>query len=215
MTQAVSEHLHGLLPHVQMYCQRRSPLATTAETAPMEALWSATGVRQGDQLGPLLFQLTYQPTLSDAQQSAADALVTACHDKATKATNRLSTSGLHASRAAMRASTRRPWCSARTPTRHPPSLQLLILERRSLRKASWRAGRHWGTPISLKSMSDAAAFKTVSKLNKLSGCWWTLKQNGACCTIAYNTGRCISCVTLSRSGCSLHNRVENALVHGM
>ena len=46
----------------------------------MEVLWSATGVRQGDQIGPLLFQLTYQPTLSDAQQSASDALVTACHD---------------------------------------------------------------------------------------------------------------------------------------
>ena len=45
----------------------------------MEVLWYATGVQQGDPLGPLLFGLTYQPTLSAAQVSAADALVTACH----------------------------------------------------------------------------------------------------------------------------------------
>ena len=37
-------------------------------------------MRQGDLLGPLLFALTYQPILSAVRQSAADALVTACHD---------------------------------------------------------------------------------------------------------------------------------------
>ena len=79
MAQAVSEHLPGLLPYVQMPYQRRSPLVTHRGDT-MEVLWSATGVRQGDPLGPLLFALTYQPTLSAAQESAADALVTVCHD---------------------------------------------------------------------------------------------------------------------------------------
>ena len=80
ITQAVSEHLPGLLPYVQMSYQRRSPLVTRRGDGTMEVLWSATSVRQGDPLGPLLFALTYQPTLSAAQESAADALVTACHD---------------------------------------------------------------------------------------------------------------------------------------
>ena len=80
MTQVVSEHLPGLLPYVQMSYQRRSPLVTRRGDSTMEVLWSATGVRQGDPLGPLLFALTYQPTLYAAQESAADALVTACHD---------------------------------------------------------------------------------------------------------------------------------------
>ena len=30
--------------------------------------------------GPLLFALTYQPTLHAAQEHASDAIVTACHD---------------------------------------------------------------------------------------------------------------------------------------
>ena len=80
MTQAVSEHLLGLLPYVQTSYQRRSPLVTRRRDYTMEMLWSATGVRQGDPLGPLLFALTYQPTLSAARESAADALGTACHD---------------------------------------------------------------------------------------------------------------------------------------
>ena len=46
----------------------------------MEVLWSATGVRQGDPLGHLMFALTYQPTLSAAQESAADTLATASHN---------------------------------------------------------------------------------------------------------------------------------------
>ena len=80
MTQAVSEHLPRLLAYVQMSYQRRSPLVTRRGDGTMEVLWSATGVRQGDPLGPLLFALTYQPTLSAAQDSAADAPATACHD---------------------------------------------------------------------------------------------------------------------------------------
>ena len=38
------------------------------------------GVREGDHFGPLLFALMFQPTPFAAQESAADALVTACHD---------------------------------------------------------------------------------------------------------------------------------------
>ena len=49
---------------------------SATETAP----WNCCGVRQGDPLGPLLFALMYQPTLSDAQESEADTLVMACHD---------------------------------------------------------------------------------------------------------------------------------------
>ena len=37
-------------------------------------------MRQGDTMGPLLFALTYKPTLHAAQEHAADAIVTACHD---------------------------------------------------------------------------------------------------------------------------------------
>ena len=45
-----------------------------------EVLWSEAGVRQGDPMGPLLFALTYQPKLHAAQEHAADAIATACHD---------------------------------------------------------------------------------------------------------------------------------------
>ena len=44
MTQAVSEHLPGLLPYVQMSYQRRSPLVTRRGDGTMELLWNATGV---------------------------------------------------------------------------------------------------------------------------------------------------------------------------
>ena len=59
MSQAVSDHLPGLLPYVQTSYQRRSPLVTRRGDSTMEVLWSVTGVRQGDPLGPLLFALTY------------------------------------------------------------------------------------------------------------------------------------------------------------
>ena len=71
-----------------MSYQRRSPLVTCRGDSTTEVLWSANGVRLGDPLGPLLFAFTYQPTLSAAQESAADALVTACHDGAYIQANR-------------------------------------------------------------------------------------------------------------------------------
>ena len=63
-----------------MAYQQRSPLVIRQADGSHEVLWSEAGVRQGDPMGPLLFALTYQPTLHAAQEHAADAIVTACHD---------------------------------------------------------------------------------------------------------------------------------------
>ena len=60
--------------------QQRSPLVIQRADGSHKVLWSEAGVRQGDPMAPLLFALTYQPTLHAAQEHAADAIVTACHD---------------------------------------------------------------------------------------------------------------------------------------
>ena len=80
MVHAVADKLPSLLPYVLMAYQQRSPRVIQQADGSHEVLWSEAGVRQGDPMGPLLFALTYQPTLHAAQEHAADAIVTACHD---------------------------------------------------------------------------------------------------------------------------------------
>ena len=80
MVHAVADKLPSLLPYVLMAYQQQSPLVIQQADGSHEVLWSEAGVRQGDPMGPLLFALTYQPTLHAAQEHAADAIVTACHD---------------------------------------------------------------------------------------------------------------------------------------
>ena len=77
---AVADKLPSLLPYVLMAYQQQSPLVIQQADGSHEVLWSEAGVRQGDPMGPLLFALTYQPTPHAAQDHAADAIVTACHD---------------------------------------------------------------------------------------------------------------------------------------
>ena len=78
MVHAVADKLPSLLPYVLMAYQQRSPLVIQQADGSHEVLWSEAGVRQGDPMGPLLFALTYQPTLHAAQEHAADAIFTAC-----------------------------------------------------------------------------------------------------------------------------------------
>ena len=80
MVHAVADKLPSLLPFVLMVYQQRSPLVIQRVDGSHDVLWSEAGVRHGDSMGPLLFALTYQPTLHTAQEHAADAVVTACHD---------------------------------------------------------------------------------------------------------------------------------------
>ena len=80
MVHAVADKLPSLLPYVLMAYQQRLPLVIQQVDGSHEVLWSEAGVRQGDPTGPLLFALTYQPTLHAAPEHAADAIVTACHD---------------------------------------------------------------------------------------------------------------------------------------
>ena len=81
-THAAADELPGLLLHVMMLYQQRSPLVVRREDGTHEVQRSETGVRQGDPMGPLLFALAYayQTTLHEAQERAAEAAVTACHD---------------------------------------------------------------------------------------------------------------------------------------
>ena len=94
MVHAVADKLSSLLPSVPMAYHQRSPLVIQQADGSHEVLWSEAGVRQGDPMGPLLFALTYRPTLHAAQEHAADAIITlfsiiyiyiyiyitACHD---------------------------------------------------------------------------------------------------------------------------------------
>ena len=80
MVHAVADKLPSLLPYVLMAYQQRSPLVIQQADGSHEVLWSEAGVHQGDPMGPLLFARTYQQTLHAAQEHAADAIVTACHD---------------------------------------------------------------------------------------------------------------------------------------
>ena len=80
LVHAVADKLPSLLPYVLMAYQRRSPLVIQPADGSHDVLWSETGIRQGDPMGPLLFALAYQPTLHGVQKHAADAIVTACHD---------------------------------------------------------------------------------------------------------------------------------------
>ena len=73
---AVAGELPGLSPYVMRSYQHRSPLVVRREDGTQEVLWSETGVRQGDPMGPLLFAVAYQPTLHEAQERAAEAAVT-------------------------------------------------------------------------------------------------------------------------------------------
>ena len=67
MVHAVADKLPSLLPYVLMAYQQRSPLVIQQADGSHEVLWSEAGVRQGDPMGPLLFALTYQPTLHAAK----------------------------------------------------------------------------------------------------------------------------------------------------
>ena len=80
MVHAVENKLPNLLPYVLMTYQQRSPLVLQQGDGALEVLWNEARVRQGNPMGPLLFALTYQPTLHAAQEHAADAIVLACHD---------------------------------------------------------------------------------------------------------------------------------------
>eukprot|EP00892_Ulva_mutabilis_P012837 jgi/Ulvmu1/9926/UM058_0009.1 len=80
MLAAVAQHAPGLLPFVRMSYQQASALLLRRPDGAHEVLWSETGVRQGDTMGPFLFNLTYQPTLRAASEVSGGALVTACHN---------------------------------------------------------------------------------------------------------------------------------------
>ena len=80
MVHAVADKLPSLLPYVLMVYQQWSTLVIQRADTSHDMLWSEAGVRQGDPMGPLLFALTYQPPLHAAQEHAADAIVTVCHD---------------------------------------------------------------------------------------------------------------------------------------
>ena len=80
MVHVVADKPPSLQPYVLMAYQQRSPLVIQRADGSHEVLRGEAGVRQGDPMEPLLFALTYQPTLHAAQEHAADAIVTACHD---------------------------------------------------------------------------------------------------------------------------------------
>ena len=79
MVHADADKLPSLLPYVLIAYQQRSPLVIQRVDGSHEVPWSEAGIRQGDPMGPLLFALTYQPTMHTTQEHAADAIVTACH----------------------------------------------------------------------------------------------------------------------------------------
>ena len=144
--------------------------------------------------------------------AAADALVTACHDG----------TDIHGSEEAVTAG------AARIMGHHACQRQKTLVfcadadkaghttaphrwERQALQAASWRAARHWGTLMPLRSLSDTAVIAPASKLKNSSGCRWTLNGRGAYCTMASSTGRRISCITLS--GCSLNTLWATSRMH--
>ena len=126
MVHTVADKLPTLLPYVLMAYQQRSPLVNQRADGSHDALWREAMVRQGDPMGPLLFALTFQPTLHAAQEHAANAVVTACHDSTyhqgqqgavVAGARRIMSRPMHATH-------HRCWYTARTPTRpgaSPPS----------------------------------------------------------------------------------------------
>eukprot|EP00892_Ulva_mutabilis_P011450 jgi/Ulvmu1/8678/UM047_0016.1 len=60
-----------------------SPLLARQQDGSNAVLWSASGVEQGDPIGPLYFAIAFRPTLLAAQEAAPDTLAIACHDDLT------------------------------------------------------------------------------------------------------------------------------------